>query len=126
MFLIVDHGSSHHPSTAPARIARRFPQATTGYLPVHSSWLNQAEQWFSIESRKALTPRSFASTEELERRVLAFEQRWNRWSRDASPFKWEFGRERLAQLMAKMGQKDPLYARHDPNAYHPDNYRTVQ
>jgi hypothetical protein len=123
VFLIVDNGSSHHPSTSPARIARRFPQVTTVHLPVHSSWLNQAEQWFSIVSRKALTPRNFESTEALEQRVLAFEQRWNQ---DAVPFKWEFGRERLAQLMAKMGQKDPLYARHDPAAYDPNNYRTLQ
>jgi hypothetical protein len=66
LFLIVDNGSSHHPSTSPDRLRHQFPNLTTVHLPVHSSWLNQIEIYFSIVHRKALSPRDFPSAHSAE------------------------------------------------------------
>lgn len=42
------------------------------YTPKHCSWLNQVEIWFDILSRRLLKRGSFASTEILNQRILAF------------------------------------------------------
>ena len=58
------------------------------YTPKHTSWLNQAEIWFSILVRKPLKRASFSSVEELRRRILAFIDYFNRTM--AKPFKWTY------------------------------------
>ena len=58
------------------------------YTPKHCSWLNQVEIWFSILSRRALRRASFASTEELAERLLAFIDYFNRLL--AKPFRWTY------------------------------------
>ncbi|MGH3041003.1 MAG: hypothetical protein ACRDNG_04565 [Gaiellaceae bacterium] len=77
------------------------------HLPVHASWLNQVELYFSIVQRKALTPNDFASLEELAERLLAFGRRYRE---IASPFEWTFGRadpERvLEQVDARAAGQD--------------------
>jgi hypothetical protein len=40
--------------------ASRYDNARLIHLPVHASWLNQAELLFSIVQRKALTPTTSA------------------------------------------------------------------
>jgi transposase len=57
------------------------------YTPVHSSWLNQIELWFSILARKLLKRGSFGSVEALCSAVLAFIADYNR---TAKPFKWTY------------------------------------
>ena len=57
------------------------------YTPVHSSWLNQIELWFSILTRKLLKRGSFGSVETLCAAVLAFIAVYNR---TAKPFKWTY------------------------------------
>lgn len=57
------------------------------YTPKHSSWLNQIEIWLSILVRKLLKRGSFASIEDLQIRVLAFSDYYNR---TAQPFKWTY------------------------------------
>jgi DDE superfamily endonuclease len=109
VFLIVDNGSAHHPATSPARIQTQFPQVTVVHLPVHSSWLNQIEIYFSILKRKALTPADFADVEQVGRRIAGFERYYNRW---AEPFRWRYTREKLAAYLKRLGQHDPVYARH--------------
>ncbi|MBA3747181.1 MAG: hypothetical protein H0W96_06760 [Solirubrobacterales bacterium] len=42
------------------------------HLPVHASWLNPAELFFSIVQRKALTPNDLGSLAELARRLMDF------------------------------------------------------
>ena len=55
--------------------------------PVHCSWMNQIEQWFSILQRKRLGIANFADKKELADRLDAFVHQWNhrahrfRWSR---------------------------------------------
>jgi hypothetical protein len=43
------------------------------YLPIHASWLNQVEIYFSVLQRKLLTPNDFHSLNELETRLLQFQ-----------------------------------------------------
>lgn len=57
------------------------------YLPKHTSWLNQVEIWFSILVRRLLKRGSFASTDELRERILAFVAYFNR---HAKPFRWTY------------------------------------
>lgn len=77
VFLIVDNGSSHHPSTSPTRLRAQHPNLTVVHLPVHSSWLNQIEIYFSIVHRKALTPADFPSLAALEQRLHWFAWYYN-------------------------------------------------
>jgi hypothetical protein len=56
--------------------------------PVHASWLNQIEIWLSILVRKVIRRGSFASVEDLEAKVLAFIEDYNRTM--ARPFKWTY------------------------------------
>jgi len=94
VFWVVDNGGSHHPSTFPARLSALYQQAIAIHLPVHASWLNQVELYFSILERKALTPRDFASDQQMADRILAFEARFNR---QAQPFNWKYTAQQLRQ-----------------------------
>jgi hypothetical protein len=58
------------------------------YTPVHASWLNQIELWFSILVRRLLRRASFSSTEALRQRILAFIDYFNKTM--AKPFKWTY------------------------------------
>ena len=58
------------------------------YTPVHTSWLNQVEIWFSILVRKVLKRGRFSSIDELKERILAFIDYFNKTM--AKPFKWTF------------------------------------
>jgi hypothetical protein len=58
------------------------------YTPVHASWLNQIEIWLSILARKVLRRGSFTSVDDLEAKVLAFLEYYNRTM--AKPFKWKY------------------------------------
>lgn len=63
----------------------RHPRFRMHFTPVHCSWMNQIEQWFSILQRKRLTAPNFADLVELEERILAFIAEWNQ---HAHPFQW--------------------------------------
>jgi transposase len=107
LFLIVDNGSSHHPSTSPARLKAQFPNLTAVHLPVHSSWLNQIEIYFSIVHRKALTPLDFDSVAALEQRLKWFQWHYNQF---AQPFAWNYTREKLEQLVERLGRHEEWLA----------------
>jgi transposase len=68
----------------PRRLAKhgRFQMHFT---PVHCSWMNQVEQWFSIIQRKRLTAPNLPDVNVLEQRLMAFIKEWNE---TAHPFKW--------------------------------------
>jgi hypothetical protein len=66
---------------------------------VHASGLNQIEIYFSIVQRKVLTPNDFTSLAELEQRLLAFQQHY---VKIATPFRWTFTRQDLAEVIAKL------------------------
>lgn len=58
------------------------------YTPIHASWCNQIELWFSILARRVLRRGSFADGDDLEVRVVRFIELWNRHERH--PFRWTF------------------------------------
>src|SRR5882762_2500721 len=49
----------------------KYPNLVLVHGPVHASWLNQIEIYFSIIQRKVLTPNDFSSRQELADRLLA-------------------------------------------------------
>jgi len=59
VFWIVDNGSAHRGQRSVERLERRWPNLTLVHLPLHASWLNQAEIYFSIIQRKVLEPNDF-------------------------------------------------------------------
>jgi hypothetical protein len=64
------------------------------YTPVHASWMNQIEIWFSILVRKVLKRGNFTSLEDLKAKVLAFIEYYRRTM--AKPFKWTYKGKALA------------------------------
>lgn len=64
------------------------------YTPKHASWMNQVEIWLSILARKVIKRGNFVSTDDLQRKVLAFIEYYNRTM--AKPFKWTYQGKALA------------------------------
>jgi transposase len=58
------------------------------YLPKHSSWLNQIEVVFGIVMRKVIRRGSFSSLVDLEQKLRAFLDYYNRLY--AHPFRWTY------------------------------------
>ena len=106
VFWISDNGSSHRGPKADQRLQSRWPSIIPVHTPVHASWLNQVEIYFSIIQRKVLTPGDFASLAELEAALLAFQYRYEK---SAAPFRWTFTRAELAALMQRL-KAEPLPA----------------
>src|SRR2546428_5174505 len=107
VFWVVDNGSSHRGERARARLRATWPRLVLVHTPVHASWLNQLEIYFSIVQRKVLTPNDFASLAEVEDRLLRFQDHYER---AATPFQWTFTRQDLAALLAKLPAKHRLAA----------------
>jgi DDE superfamily endonuclease len=103
VFWIVDNGSSHRGAASIKRMARAWPNAHLIHLPTHASWLDQAEIYFSILQRKALTPNDFISLDQIRQRLAAFETRYNTIAR---PFSWNFTHNDLEDLMYRIDAHD--------------------
>lgn len=104
VFWIVDNGSSHRGKASVERLQDRWPNLVLVHLPIHASWLNQVEIYFSIIQRKVLTPNDFEDLGALARTLNQFERRWNE---VAQPFDWNFTRDDLAELLTRLAQRDP-------------------
>ena len=102
VFWVVDNGSSHRGQRAADRLRTQWPNARLVQLPVHASWLNQVEIYFSVIQRKVLTPNDFADLAEVESRLAAFERRYEQ---TAQPFEWKFTRGDLAKLIERLADK---------------------
>ena len=61
VFWVVDNGSSHRGPRTEARLRERWPQIRVVHTPIHASWLNQVELYFSIVQRKVLDPNEWSS-----------------------------------------------------------------
>ena len=72
------------------------PRFTFHFPPVHCSWLNQVEQWFSILQRKLLRRPNFVGLDALAKAIEDFIARWNRF---AQPFNWTS--RSITKVMAK-------------------------
>ena len=71
---IVDNGSSHRGQASVTRMRRRDKRIILVHTPVHASWLNQVEIYFSIIQRKVLTPNDFATLDAIRLRLALYEQ----------------------------------------------------
>jgi hypothetical protein len=69
------------------------------HTPVHASWLDQVEIYFSVIQRKVLTPNDFNSLTALENRLLDFQAHYQAVAR---PFQWRFTRNDLHALLEKL------------------------
>ena len=104
VFWIVDNGSSHRGEASIRRLETAWPTLRLIHLPVHASWLDQCEIYFSIVQRKVVKPNDFTTLEEITERLAAFEQRYNQ---RAVPFDWTFGRDDLDKLCARLDAHRP-------------------
>ncbi|MCA1676153.1 MAG: IS630 family transposase [Actinobacteria bacterium] len=99
VFWVVDNGSSHRGQASIDRLQSAFSSLVLVHLPVHASWLNQIEIYFSVVQRKVLIPNDFSDLAEVEARLLAFQDHYER---IAQPFEWKFTRADLDALLAKI------------------------
>jgi DDE superfamily endonuclease len=99
LFWIVDNGSSHRGATAKQRLRQVDARIMLLHTPVHASWLNQVELYFSIIQRKVLTPNDFADLEAIRLRLALYEELSNQ---SPTPFQWKFDRTKLRTLLAKI------------------------
>ena len=107
VFWIMDNGSSHRGEPSIHRLQEAHPRLVAVHGPVHASWLNQVEIYFSIVQRKVLTPNDFPSLAAVRERLLAFQDYYET---IASPFQWSFTRSDLDRLLAKIGPNaSPLH-----------------
>ena len=99
LFWIVDNSSSHRGVAAKKRLCQVDSRIILVHTPIHASWLNQVEIYFSIIQRKGLTPNDFPDLEALRLRLALYEELSNQ---HPTPFQWKFDRTKLPALFAKI------------------------
>jgi transposase len=93
--LVLDNLRMHKGKKVQAWLAKHL-RFVFHHPPVHCSWMNQVEQWFSILQRKRLAIVDFASKAELAEKLQQYIAQWNE---QAHPFKWTT--KSVAKVMAK-------------------------
>jgi transposase len=101
MHIVLDNLRMHKGKQVQAWLAQH-PRFVFYHPPVHCSWMNQVEQWFSILQRKRLAIADFADKAELAERLQAYIREWNE---VAHPFKWST--KSVTKIMAQCGQPLP-------------------
>ena len=109
LFWIVDNGSSHRGEAACNRLRKVDPRIILIHTPVHASWLNQVEIYFSIIQRKVLTPNDFPNLDAVRVRLALYETLSNQ---HPKPFAWKFTRDRLADLLVRIAAHERLIGGH--------------
>jgi hypothetical protein len=99
VFWVVDNGTAHRGPNAVRRLRRDHPNLVLVHGPIHASWLNQIEIYFSIVQRKVLMPNDFSSLLELSQRILDFQRQYQQ---IAKPFDWKYTRADLNALLRKL------------------------
>ncbi len=94
--LVCDNVITHKGKLVRAWLAQH-PRFRMHFTPVHCSWMNQVEQWFSILQRKRLAVANFADLDNLAERITAFIAEWNA---AAHPFEWTHAS--FAKILAKV------------------------
>jgi hypothetical protein len=102
VFWVVDNGSSHRGEASAERLRRAYRNAILVHTPVHASWLNQVEIYFSMVQRKVLTPNDSADLHELELRIKLYEELTNKQPR---PFDWKFTKYDLFDLLQRLARR---------------------
>ena len=103
VFVIVDNGSDHRGKAAIERLRKAHPNAVMIHTPVHASWLNQVEIFFSIIQKKVVSPNDFPSLEKLSETLLAFVDRYNQTAR---PFNWKYTADDLKDLLRRISEHE--------------------
>ena len=99
VFWVVDNGSSHNGARSVERMQTAWPTTTLVHLPIHASWLNQVEIYFSILQRKAISPNDFADLDHLAERIMSFQDHYNS---TATPFDWTYTRADLNTFLRRL------------------------
>jgi len=94
--LVCDNVSTHHGKEVRQWLVKH-PRFVMHFTPVHCSWMNQVEQWFSILQRKRLRIAAFDSKEHLQAKIGQFIREWNQ---HAHPFNWST--KSVAKVMAEV------------------------
>lgn len=104
---MVDNGSSHRGEAAKKRLRQVDSRIILVHTPVHASWLNQIEIYFSIIQRKVLTPNDCTDLEAIQLRLALYEELSNQ---NPTPFQWKFDRTKLTALLAKIDARQRALA----------------
>jgi hypothetical protein len=105
--IVCDNVRTHHGKQVQAWL-EKHPRFRFAFTPVHCSWLNQVEQWFSILQRSRLTAPNFDDLDDLERALHAFAAQWNA---QCHPFKWtERSFDKIRAKIAKASAITPVAA----------------
>jgi len=107
VFWITDNGSAHRGEKSVDRLKHWYPNAIQVHTPIHASWLNQIEIYFSVLQRKVLVPNDFESLEDLENKILSFQELYEKIAR---PFEWKFTRKDLLHLLQRFNEIQELAA----------------
>lgn len=107
VYWVVDNGSSHRGEASIQRMKQAWPNARLVHLPIHSSWLNQIEIYFSILQRKVLAPNDFTHLADVEARIHAFADLYQN---TATPFEWKFTHRDLTTLLDRLTQNETAAA----------------
>jgi DDE superfamily endonuclease len=116
VFWVVDNGSSHRGQPSIKRMRSAWPNAQLIHLPVHASWLDQTEIYFSVVQRKVLNPNDFTDRDQIRDRLTAFETRYNA---VAKPFDWKYTRTDLNDLPHRIDAHQPPIKDHQLAASRP-------
>lgn len=103
VFVIVDNGSDHRGQASADRLRNAHPNAILIHTPVHASWMNQVEIFFSVIQKKVVSPNDFPSLDKLSETLLSFIDRYNR---TAEPFSWKYTAEDLKDLLRRIGEHE--------------------
>jgi transposase len=96
VYVVWDNLNVHKGESIEAFNARHGGRFHFVYTPIHASWMNQVEIWFSLLQRRVLRYGSFDSKVDLEAAVMAFIRQWNQVER--RPFRWRFRGDFVPQL----------------------------
>ena len=103
VFWVVDNGSSHRGQASVQRLQKANGNAILVHTPVHASWLNQVEVYFSLLQRKVLTPNDSVNLQELALRICLYEELTNK---EPRPFDWRFTKYDLFALLQRLASRE--------------------
>lgn len=101
LHLIVDNASSHDTKAVRDYLAKRPKRFEVHHTPMHSSWLNLVERWFSEITTKRIRRGSFSSVKELERAIMDYIHHWNESDRR---FVWTKNSKQILRNVRKAAQ----------------------
>jgi transposase len=92
--LVCNHVSTPHGKEVRQWLAKHA-RFVLHFTPVHCSWMNQVEQWFSILQRRRLRMVDVESNDHLRATLDQFIKEWHQ---PAHPFNWST--KSVAKIMA--------------------------